>query len=173
MTINQQPGGNLVQIAHDLKQKLREYRNILPKDVHIANWYDQSELVVASAHSVRDVIIVGILLAAIMIFLFLRNVKVMLIASVAVPAVLCAAILLLYLLDMSFNVMTLGGMAAAVGLIVDDMVVMVEHIMRRLRGGAGIMTNACGWPFMSLRDLLPGLPVPPSSFLRPWRFCPV
>ena len=137
LTVNQQPGGNLVQIARDLKEKIEGYKGILPKDVRIANWYDQSELVIASAHSVRDVIVVGIVLAAVVLFLFLRNIKVVLIASIAVPAVLCATILLLYMLNMSFNVMTLGGMAAAVGLIVDDMVVMVEHIMRRLRGGDG------------------------------------
>lgn len=109
----------------------------MPPDVKIANWYDQSELIVASAASVRDSILVGIVFAVVILLLFLRNLKITLIAVVTVPAVLAATVLLLYVLHMSFNIMTLGGMAAAVGLIIDDAIVMVEHIMRRLREGAG------------------------------------
>ncbi len=104
--------------------------------MNIANWYDQSELVVASAASVRDAILIGIGLAALVLLLFLRNLKITLIAILVVPAVLAATVVLLYVLGMSFNIMTLGGMAAAVGLIIDDAIVMVEHIVRRLRGGA-------------------------------------
>src|SRR5438034_9328854 len=73
-------------------------------------------------------------LAAFVLLIFLRDWKVTLIATLTVPAVLAATILLLYVLKMSFNIMTLGGMAAAVGLIIDDGIVMVEHIVRRVRG---------------------------------------
>src|SRR5438094_8947293 len=72
-------------------------------------------------------------LAAFVLLIFLRDWKVTLIAILTVPAVLAATILLLYVLKMSFNIMTLGGMAAAVGLIIDDAIVMVEHIVRRVR----------------------------------------
>src|SRR5207244_11456517 len=72
-------------------------------------------------------------LAAFVLLIFLRDWKVTLIAILAVPAVLAATILLLYVLKMSFNIMTLGGMAAAVGLIIDDAIVMVEHMVRRVR----------------------------------------
>ncbi len=132
--IYQQPGGNTVQIDRELKAKLSEFRKHLPEGVKIANWYDQSELVLSSAAGVRDAIIIGVFLAAIILLLFLRNLKITLIAIIAVPSVLAATVLLLYALQMSFNIMTLGGMAAAVGLIIDDTIVMVEHIMRRLRG---------------------------------------
>ena len=88
---------------------------------------------VASAASVRDAILIGALLAAGVLLLFLRSLKVTLIAVVVVPTVLAITVLLLSLLNMSFNVMTLGGMAAAVGLIIDDAIVMTEHIVRRLR----------------------------------------
>ena len=135
--VYQQPGGNTVKIAHDAKQKLDEIRGRLPSDVKIANWYDQSHLIVSSAGSVRDAVIVGILLASIILFLFLRNVRITLIAVITVPVVLAATVLLLSLLKMSFNIMTLGGMAAAVGLVIDDSIVMIEHIIRRLRGGTG------------------------------------
>jgi len=82
---------------------------------------------------VRDSILVGVVFAILILLLFLRNLKITLIAAIAVPGVLAATILLLYVCQMSFNIMTLGGMAAAVGLIIDDAIVMVEHIMRRLR----------------------------------------
>lgn len=131
-----QPGANTVQIAKQIKSKLEGMRDKIPNDVKLANWYDQSDLIIASASSVRDAVVAGVVLAAIILLLFLRNWKVTLIATLAVPVVLAMTVLLLYSLGMSFNIMTLGGMAAAVGLIVDDAIVMVEHIVRRLRGGA-------------------------------------
>ncbi|MHB8482893.1 MAG: efflux RND transporter permease subunit [Nitrospiria bacterium] len=135
--VYQQPGGNTVSIADQIKVKLAGLKKRLPPDVHIANWYDQSEIIVSSARSVRDAIMIGVIFAALVLLLFLRSVKVMLIAAITVPMVLAATVLLLAVLHMSFNIMTLGGMAAAVALIVDDAVVMIEHIIRRLRGGSG------------------------------------
>ncbi|MEO7168719.1 MAG: efflux RND transporter permease subunit [Chthoniobacterales bacterium] len=135
--VYQQPGSNTVQIAQGIKQKLQEEEKRLPKDLQISNWYDQSELIIASEHSTRDAVLIGIVLAAIVLLIFLRNWKVTLIAIMAVPASLAATMLLLDVAHMSLNIMTLGGMAAAVGLIIDDAIVMVEHIMRRLGHGTG------------------------------------
>lgn len=135
--IYQQPGGNTVQIARDCKRKLKEIEKILPGDVNIANWYDQSDLIVASAISVRDALLIGVVLAVVILLIFLRNLKVTMIAAATVPMTLAATVLILSNLGMSFNIMTLGGMAAAVALIIDDAIVMIEHIMRRLRGGTG------------------------------------
>ena len=135
--VYQQPGGNTVQIGNGIAAKLDELKARLPQGVRIANWYDQRELIVASAGSVRDAVLIGIVLAALVLFAFLRNLKVTFIAALAVPMVLAATVLLLFILKMSFNIMTLGGMAAAVGLIIDDAIVMIEHVMRRFRGGAG------------------------------------
>ncbi len=109
----------------------------LPSGVRIANWYDQSELITDAARSVRDAISIGIVLAALVLLLFLRSLKITLVALLIVPSVLASTVLLLHVLHMSFNIMTLGGMAAAVGLIVDDAIVMVEHIIRRLRQSSG------------------------------------
>ena len=134
LDIYQQPGGNSVRISADVKAKLAAYRSQLPPGVHIAKWYDQSQLVVAAAASVRDAILIGAGLAALVLLAFLRNVKTTLIAVIVLPTVLAATVVLLYVLGMSFNIMTLGGMAAAVGLIIDDAIVMIEHIVRRLRG---------------------------------------
>ena len=131
--VYQQPGGNTVQIAQGIKAKLESLRKQIPEGVHLANWYDQSDLIIASNRSSRDAVMIGVGLAALILLVFLRNWKITLFAAVAVPAVLCATVLLLYVFKMSFNIMTLGGLAAAVGLIIDDTIVMAEHIIRRVR----------------------------------------
>jgi len=133
MLIYQQPKANTVQITQAVTQRIAEYRDKLPPNLKISNWYDQSDLVIESAKSVRDSILIGVVLAALIVFIFLRSAKITLISFLLVPAALSIATLLLYLLGISFNIMTLGGMAAAVGLIVDDGIVMIEHIIRRLR----------------------------------------
>jgi CzcA family heavy metal efflux pump len=135
--VYQQPGGNTVTIAGEVAHALTDLQKQLPAGVRVVNWYDQSQLILASASSVRDAVIMGIILASLVILLFLRNVKVTLIAAVTVPTVLAVTILLLFVLNMSFNIMTLGGMAAAVGLVIDDAIVMIEHVIRRLQGGIG------------------------------------
>jgi len=137
LQVYQQPDGNTVQIANEVKQRLADYAPQMPTGVQVANWYDQTQLVTGAARSVRDAILIGIVLAGLVLFVFLRNTRVILVALIVVPAVLAITVLLLYVLGMSFNMMTLGGMAAAVGLIIDDVIVMLEHIVRRLHPGEG------------------------------------
>jgi multidrug efflux pump subunit AcrB len=127
--VYEQPDGNAVQIAAAVRAKLAAFR--LPQGVRLVNWYDQSELVTQSAGSVRDAVLIGLVLAALVLILFLRSWRVTLIAVLVVPATLATAVLVLSVLGMSFNIMTLGGIAAAVGLLIDDVIVMVEHIARR------------------------------------------
>ncbi|MDE2397391.1 MAG: efflux RND transporter permease subunit, partial [Burkholderiales bacterium] len=135
INIYQQPGANSVKIAQAVRQALAAYP--LPAGAKLKNWYDQSQLVVSSATSVRDAILIGVVLAGVVLWLFLRSLKITAIAMITVPTVLAAAVVLLYAMDMSFNIMTLGGMAAAVGLVIDDAIVMSEHIVRRLGEGIG------------------------------------
>ena len=129
-----------------MQAKLASFR--LPRDVRLVNWYDQSQLVVQSAGSVRDAVLIGLVLAAVVLMLFLRNWRVTLIAILVVPATLAATVLLLSLLGMSFNIMTLGGIAAAVGLVIDDVIVMVEHIARRAGApsNGGVVGNSAVLP---------------------------
>lgn len=134
--VYQQPAGNTVDIAKGIRDTIAAEGKSLPSDVKITNWYDQSDLIVASATSVRDAVLIGVGLAAFVLLLFLRDWKITLIAALAVPIVLGITALLLYVFGQSFNIMTLGGMAAAVGLIIDDAIVMSEHIVRRLHGAA-------------------------------------
>jgi CzcA family heavy metal efflux pump len=133
VNIYQQPGANSVAMARAVRAKLTQFQAQMPPGVRLANWYDQSELVTASATSVRDAIMIGVVLAAITLFVFLRNWKITVIAVALVPVVMAATILLLDVFGMGFNIMTLGGMAAAVGLVIDDAIVMIEHIVRRMR----------------------------------------
>jgi CzcA family heavy metal efflux pump len=137
MSIYQQPGGNTVAIVAQIKRRLKQFQDRMPAGISIHSWYDQSRLVTETAASVRDAVLIGAGLAAMMLLLFLRSLKITLIAVLTVPAVLATAVLVLYLLNMSFNIMTLGGMAAAVGLIIDDAIVMLENVVRRVRGGQG------------------------------------
>ena len=133
LNIYQQPAANTVQIDRDIDAQLAAYRSQLPPDVHISKWYDQSGLIVSSAHSVRDAILIGVILAALVLLVFLRNLKITFISMLIVPSAISITILLLYVFKLSFNIMTLGGIAAAVGLVIDDVVVMCEHIVRRFR----------------------------------------
>jgi CzcA family heavy metal efflux pump len=127
--VYEQPDGNAVQIAGLVRDKLEAYK--WPEGVNVANWYDQSTLVKESATSVRDAVLIGLVLSGIVLFLFLRSWSVILVAVIVVPATLLITVLLLQVTGQSFNIMTLGGIAAAVGLIIDDVIVMVEHIARR------------------------------------------
>ena len=141
INVFQQLGGNTVAISSNIAHTLADFRNKLPKDVSIRQWYDQSGLIVNSAGSVRDAIILGVIFATLVLFAFLRNWKLTLIAVLVVPAVLATTSLMLRALGMSFNIMTLGGMAAAVGLIIDDVIVMLEHLVRRVASrGHGTQT---------------------------------
>ena len=135
--IIQQPDGSTVEIAHAVEEKLVQFKKHSPADIKIAKWYDQSDLIVASALSVREALLIGLALAVVTLLVFLRNGKVTLIAAITVPLALAATTLVLYVTGQSFNIMTLGGMAAAVALIIDDAIVMIEHIMRRMRDGVG------------------------------------
>jgi CzcA family heavy metal efflux pump len=134
VNVRQALSGDTVAIVKAVDARLQQLS--LPSTVKVTTFYDQSELVVGAANSVRDAILLGALLAGVVLFVFLRSGRLMVITGLMLPAVLAATCLILFSLGMSFNMMTLGGMAAAVGLIVDDAVVMLEHMMRRMQENA-------------------------------------
>lgn len=131
VNIRQTPTADAVALVKEVDARLKDVA--LPDDVKVSFFYDQSELVTGAANAVRDAILLGAVLAGLVLFLFLRSWRLMVITAALLPSVLAATCLALYALHMSFNMMTLGGMAAAVGLVVDDAVVMLEHLMRRLQ----------------------------------------
>ncbi len=148
--VYEQPDGNALQIAREVRARLAGLA--LPAGVRLVNWYDQSTLVVDSAASVRDSVLIGLVLAGLVLFMFLRNARVMLIAVLVVPATLAITVLLLRVLGASFNIMTLGGIAAAVGLVIDDMIVIIEHIARR--AGAPAVTDGKAAVLPATREFL-------------------
>ncbi len=133
VNVRQSLDGNTVQVVRDVAARMKTLQ--LPPSVTVSPFYDQSELVIGAANAVRDAILIGALLAGLVLFLFLRSARLMVITAVTLPAVLAGTCLVLLALGMHFDMMTLGGMAAAVGLIVDDAVVMLEHVMRRMQEG--------------------------------------
>ncbi|WP_336168658.1 efflux RND transporter permease subunit [Acinetobacter sp. 161(2023)] len=162
LNVYQQPTGNSIQIVKDVAAKLASAQ--LPSGVHLTSWYDQSQLVSASARSVLDAILIGMALAGIVLLIFLRNFKITLIAVVMVPLTLALTTILLMYLNMSFNIMTLGGMAAAVGLIIDDAIVMVEHLVRRLHERAIVLGDEQQTDREQVRQ---GIMSSAQEFLRP------
>lgn len=133
VNVRQAPSGDSLAIVRAVDERLASLR--LPPSVTVSTFYDQSELVGGAAVAVRDAILLGALLAGLVLFLFLRSFRLMVITGITLPAVLAATCLFLLAFGMGFNMMTLGGMAAAVGLVVDDAVVMLEHMMRRMQEG--------------------------------------
>ena len=132
VNIRQAPDANSLALTDAVKTVLENEHPRFPPGVLITPYYDQSDLVRSASKSVRDAIIIGTLLAGIVLFLFLRSMRFVLIVAIVLPSVLAVSALLMSVLGMSLNIMTLGGMAAGVGLIVDDVVVMLEHITRKL-----------------------------------------
>lgn len=136
LNVYQQPGGDTLRVADAVRERLRTFDAGGPGRVETRIWYDQSGLVRGSLGSVRDSMAVGILLAAAILWLFLRNGRLTAICVVAVPAALAGSLLILRVLGLGLNLMTLGGLAASVGLVVDDVIVVVEQIAGGVRPGA-------------------------------------
>lgn len=158
LQVFQQPKGNAVAVAKAVRHALAAEQKKLPSGISIVKWYDQSQLVTAAAGSVRDAILIGILLAALVLIGFLRNWRVTLVALLVVPASIASAVLLLSMLGMSFNIMTLGGLAASVGLVIDDAIVMIEHLARRSgHGDAEGGASAKGSVLAAAGEFLPPL----------------
>jgi CzcA family heavy metal efflux pump len=131
LQIYQQPSGDTLRIVRDVAAVFAKAAATAPPGLKISPWYDQSELIKASAQGLSEAIAIGAILAALVLLVFLRDIGVTVVAVIVVPAVLALTTLALKLMDQSFNIMTLGGMAAAIGLIIDDAIVMIEHMERR------------------------------------------
>ncbi len=129
LNLYRQPDSNTVAVADAVTAELAQIRKSLPPNVNLVPFYDQSELVRDSIKSVRDAILIGLILAAIILVLFLRDWGSSLVAGLVIPATIAITLIALRLLGESFNLMTLGGLAAAVGLVIDDAIVVVENIV--------------------------------------------
>jgi multidrug efflux pump subunit AcrB len=129
INLTRQLSSNTVQVANAVADEVSTLRSKLPAGTHLEPFYDQSELVRESIASVRDAILIGLLLACVILFLFLRDWSSSLVAGLVIPVTVCVTILFLWIIGESFNLMTLGGLAAAIGLVIDDAIVVVENIV--------------------------------------------
>jgi CzcA family heavy metal efflux pump len=135
LNIARQPSSNTVAVADAVATEVNQLRKTLPDGVKLELFYDQSELVRESIKSVRDAILIGLALSCIILFLFLGDWSSSLVAGLVIPVTVAITVLFLWLIGQSFNLMTLGGLAAAIGLVIDDAIVVVENIVSHRDAG--------------------------------------
>lgn len=135
LNVYSQPNGSTLDIARQLKQALQTLQQSLPPGMQVQVFYDQSLLVSDSLQSVWEAIGLGLILSITILYLFLKNWGSTLVAAVVIPVTVLLAMLVLRLSGLGFNLMSLGGIAAAIGLIIDDAIVVVEAIHGKLQQG--------------------------------------
>jgi CzcA family heavy metal efflux pump len=129
LNVSRQPDSNTLQVANEVHDLIQQLAPTLPKDIHLQPFYDQSLVVHESISSVRDAVLIGIVLSSIVLVLFLRDWGTSLVAGLVIPVTLLITFIVLKVTGQSFNLMTLGGLAAAVGLVIDDAIVVLENIV--------------------------------------------
>jgi CzcA family heavy metal efflux pump len=154
VNVIRQPGGNTVAIGQQVRTELASLKQVIPAGVRIKYFYDQGDFISSSIGSARDSIVVGIILAILVIFVFLRSFHIGSVGVITVPAVFATTALLLYAIGYTLNIMTLGGVAAGVGLVIDDNVVMIENIFRNMRHEKESIRRAIA---ESMREILPAI----------------
>ena len=152
LNLIRQPSANTVAIADGVQRLFREQPHLLPPDVRWTTFYDQARFVTDSVHGTRDAILIGVVLAALVLLVFLRTFRLTLVAVAAIPLTVAIVGLALGITGQTINLMTLAGVAAAIGLIADDAIVVVENIERhRAEARAGDPVER------GLTDLLPAI----------------
>ena len=130
IAIIKQPNSNLISLADDVKNKIEALKMILPKGVTIKPYYNQADFVQDSVKSVTDSLWIGLVLAIIVAIIFLRSLKASTTILITIPITLALTLIVLYAIGYTLNIMTLGAIAAAIGLIIDDAIVVMEQIHR-------------------------------------------
>ena len=129
LNVSRQPDSNTLLVANEVHDLIQQLEPALPKGVRLQPFYDQSLIVHDSISSVRDAVLIGIVLSSIVLVLFLRDWGTSLVAGLVIPVTLLITFIVLKITGQSFNLMTLGGLAAAVGLVIDDAIVVLENIV--------------------------------------------
>jgi CzcA family heavy metal efflux pump len=135
VNVLRQPTANTAALADAIKLQLDQIRSQLPRDVEITPFYDQSLLVRAAVGSVRDAILIGLVLSVLIMWGFLRSWGTTLVATVVIPVTILVTMLVMWLAGLTLDLMTLGGVAAAIGLVIDDAIVVVENIYAHIAAG--------------------------------------
>ena len=137
LSVNRQPDSNTVQVAREVHDEMAVLKMALPAGIDVQPFYDQADIVQASISSVSDAILIGLCLSSVIIWLFLRDWGTAVMTGLIVPVTMVVTFIAMKLLGQSFNLMTLGGLAAAVGLVIDDKIVVVENIVLHRDKGEG------------------------------------
>jgi CzcA family heavy metal efflux pump len=166
LNVFRQPASNTVAVADGIEKELAEIRATLPSGVKLQSFLDQSQLVRDSIASVRDAILIGLVLAAIILVLFLRDWGSSIVAGLVIPATIAITFIVLRWLGQSFDLMTLGGLAAAVGLVIDDAIVVVENIVMHRDSGQS-RGEAIGSALREIRVPLIGSTITPIVVFLP------
>ncbi|MEP6646247.1 MAG: efflux RND transporter permease subunit [Saprospiraceae bacterium] len=130
LAVVKQPNTNLIDLSEQMQKKVDDLRQILPKGVTIKPFYIQSDFVNDSIKSVTDSLWIGLMLAILVAIIFLRSFKASAVILLTIPVTLLLTLIILHTIGQTFNIMTLGAIAAAIGLIIDDAIVVVEQIHR-------------------------------------------
>lgn len=130
LAVIKQPSANLIDISKNTEEKISQLKNILPKDITLRPYYVQADFVQGAVKSVIDSLWIGLLLAIIVAVLFLRSLKASAAILLTIPVTLALTLIVLYACGYTLNIMTLGAIAASIGLIIDDAIVVVEQIHR-------------------------------------------
>jgi CzcA family heavy metal efflux pump len=130
IAVIKQPNSNLVDVSKAMEEKVGELKKVLPKGVTIRPYYQQADFVNDAVRSVTDSLWIGLALAIFVAIIFLRSLKASTTILITIPITLCLTLIVLYAIGYTFNIMTLGAIAAAIGLIIDDAIVVVEQIHR-------------------------------------------
>lgn len=134
LTVTKQPNTGTIELTEELDKAVSELQKDLPKDVHVStDIFRQSHFIKSSVNNVKDSLLEGAIFVVIVLFLFLVNVRTTIISLVTIPLSLLVSILVLHYLGQSINTMSLGGLAIAIGSLVDDAIVDVENVWRKLR----------------------------------------
>ena len=130
IAVIKQPNSNLIEVSSAMDKQVKELGEILPKDVSIKPYYIQADFVEDSIRSVTDSLWIGLLLAIVVAMFFLRSFKASAVILSIIPLTLCLTLAVIFTLGQTLNIMTIGAIAAAIGLIIDDAIVVVEQIHR-------------------------------------------
>lgn len=128
MAINQLPNSNSLQIVDKLRQKIADLTEVLPEDMDLQVAYDSTEYVRASIQSIIDTLVITFLLVVLVTYIFLQKLKTTLIPLFTIPVSLIATFIVVYLLGFNINILTLFAMILAIGLVVDDAIIVVERV---------------------------------------------
>lgn len=169
MSVYELPGANTVALADDLKSRIHAIEATLPRGITIHKYWDATNVIVSSQDSLRDAILIGAVLAIGVIFLFLSDLRITAVAALVIPAAMAIAVLFIHFFGESLNIMSLGGLALAVGLIIDDAIVVVEGIAHTLNDAPQLSVREA--VALSMRRLI--APMSASTFATVVVFAPL